>query len=252
MRVLAPLALFASVYLATFAIGLWLSVPNAFWIGLASVVVATTMSVAMWERGDWNLGLRVEPRHVFFELAAGLGLATILVGSADLLVVVSTGVWHGLGDGFPLEELLLVFAPAALHEELLFRGYAFQKLWRWRRGVAIVIMSLAFTVLHLGNYGITPVGLTNIFLGGVLLSLAYERYRRLWFPIGIHFGWNILSGPLLGHPVSGYVPEATVFTVVGDGPSVLTGGDFGIEGSIWMTVMEIVAIVLLSRKNVEH
>ena len=42
----------------------------------------------------------------------------------------------------------------------------------------------------------------NLILAGILLALAYERFERLWFPIGIHFLWNILSGPILGYGVN--------------------------------------------------
>jgi hypothetical protein len=89
-------------------------------------------------------------------------------------------------------------------------------------------------------------GLTNVFLGGVLLGLAYEKYGRLWFPIGLHFAWNVMSGPVLGHEVSGYESMTTVFVERGQGAAWLTGGDFGIEGSIWMTLTELTAIAFLA------
>jgi membrane protease YdiL (CAAX protease family) len=88
--------------------------------------------------------------------------------------------------------------------------------------------------------------LTNLFLAGVLLCVAYERYGRLWFPIGIHFGWNILSGPILDYDVSGYVSAASVWRMAGSGPPWLTGGAFGIEGSVWIGVMEVAAIGCLN------
>jgi hypothetical protein len=59
-----------------------------------------------------------------------------------------------------------------------------------------------------------------------------------------------MSGPILGHEVSGYDSSLTVFVERGSGPVWLTGGDFGIEGSAWMTVTELIAIVALwSRSN---
>ena len=44
-----------------------------------------------------------------------------------------------------------------------------------------------------------------------------------------------MSGPILGHEVSGYESMATVFVERGQWPGWLTGGEFGIEGSVWMT-----------------
>jgi hypothetical protein len=77
--------------------------------------------------------------------------------------------------------------------------------------------------------------------------LAYERYQRLWFPIGIHFVWNVLSGPILGYGVSGYVAETAVFRTIGSGPLLVTGGAFGIEGSVWMAAAELGGIFWLAR-----
>ncbi len=33
--------------------------------------------------------------------------------------------------------------------------------------------------------------------------VAYWRTRSLWFPLGLHFGWNWVQGAMLGSPVSG-------------------------------------------------
>jgi hypothetical protein len=64
--------------------------------------------------------------------------------------------------------------------------------------------------------------------------------------------WNVMSGPMLGYDVSGYDSDRSAFTVVGTGPALLTGGAFGIEGSVWMTVVEGAAIVALWRMNAER
>ena len=79
----------------------------------------------------------------------------------------------------------------------------------------------------------------------MLLALSYERYARLWFPIGIHLAWNILSGPILGYPVSGFVAAESVLRTAISGPLWLAGGNFGIEGSVWMGVAEVGGIVWL-------
>ena len=66
--------------------------------------------------------------------------------------------------------------------------------------------------------------MANLILAGVLLALAYERYERLWFPIGIHIAWNVASGPILGYDVSGYVPSQTVLRTIGTA-NVVDRGD---------------------------
>ncbi|HEX2062662.1 MAG TPA: CPBP family intramembrane glutamic endopeptidase, partial [Thermoanaerobaculia bacterium] len=119
------------------------------------------------------------------------------------------------------------------------------KMARANRAFAVIFVAIVFAALHGNNSSVTPLGLANIFLGGLLLGLAYQRYGRLWFPIGLHLAWNLMSGPILGHEVSGYEALHTVFREAGGGPELLTGGEFGIEGSVWMTVVELCGIALL-------
>lgn len=244
-RVVAPLALFVFFYVATLILLTWLRFPYIQWLGLLSVSVATAATIAIRDRGRWDLGLFVPPRLAVPEFLFGSAFGAVLVGACAALVVLTTDLRHEPGVGFPWREVLLVYIPAAVHEELLFRGYAFQKLHRWHRSFALVFVALVFAALHMGNAAVSWLGLTNIFLGGVLLGLAYERYGRLWFPIGLHLAWNIMSGPILGHEVSGYDSMATVLVERGHGPGWLTGGEFGVEGSVWMTVMELAGIAVL-------
>jgi uncharacterized protein len=241
--------LFLSFYVATLFVLGWVRFPLPQVGALLASAIATFVSILLWEhRGStFYLGLLAPPLTILRESALGLLSGVVIIGSCALLVVASTDVRHEPGSGFPWRELWLVFLPAALHEELLFRGYPFQKLLAWHRGFALLFVAFVFAVLHGRNSSVTVIGLTNIFLGGLLLGLAYELFRRLWFPIGLHLAWNLMSGPIIGHEVSGYRADRTVFVERGSGPSWLTGGDFGIEGSAWMTLVEVIAIVLLNR-----
>lgn len=240
-----------SFYVATLFLLTAARVPFRYWIGLIAVSVATAATIGIIEHGRWNLGLFVSPKLATRELVVGIVWGIVLIGACSLLIVLSTEVRHERGRGFPWLELAAVFAPAVLHEELLFRGYAFQKLRRWNRLFALLAIALVFAALHSGNSSVTVLGLTNIFLGGILLGLAYERYDRLWFPIGLHLAWNLMTGPILGHEVSGYVSDGTIFVERGSGVWWLTGGEFGIEGSAWMTLIECCAVAWLMKTNAE-
>lgn len=245
--------MFACTYLATFlSLGyaaVAAGVPFYQWVGLISVTVATAVTVAILERGRWRLGLFVRPTLAVRELLFGLLFAVILILACDALILLANGARHGPGSGFPWMELMTVFLPAAIHEELAFRGYLFQKLRQWRRGAAIILSAAVFAALHGWNIGVSPIALGNVFLAGVLLALSYERYARLWFPIGIHLAWNVLSGPILGYPVSGFVAGESVLRTTLSVPVWLTGGNFGIEGSVWMGVAELVGILFFMRSS---
>jgi membrane protease YdiL (CAAX protease family) len=160
--------------------------------------------------------------------------------------VLTSEVREARGSGFPWRELLTTVAPAAVHEELLFRGYAFQKIYRRQRGFAIIFVAAIFASLHMGNDAVTVLGLTNVFLGGILLGLAYARFARLWFPIGLHLAWNLMTGPILGHEVSGYQSARTLFIESGGGAVWITGGEFGLEGSAWLTLVVLCAIAVMN------
>lgn len=248
-RVLAPLALFISIYLASFLTLLRTHALPVQWSAMISVTAATVLAIVIWDRGRWRLGLAATPLTTLRELGGGTLFACVLIGAADLLIVATTDIHHRRGNGFPWMELLLVYIPAVLHEELLFRGYAYQKLRLWHRGVAVLLSSLVFMLLHMGNDAVTPLALTNIFIGGVLLALAYERRESLLFPIGLHFAWNLASGPILGYQVSGYVSAVSLLITDGSGRPELTGGAFGIEGSVFMTALECAAIAVLWQMN---
>lgn len=233
-------------YVATTLLLLRSRLPLGQSAGLIAVSVATFLIVAWWERGRWRLGFFVAPLLALRDLVFGSLFGAALVGACALAIVLTTDLAHAPGRGFPWLELLAVYVPAAVHEELLFRGYAFQKLYAWRPRFALWFVAAGFAALHLGNPSLSSIGIANVFLGGILLGLAYVRYGRLWFPIGVHLAWNLMSGPILGHEVSGYESISTVFVELGSGPEWLTGGEFGIEGSLWMTAAELIGIALLA------
>jgi hypothetical protein len=237
-----------SVYLAIFVASGFLLRGYPQWAALLSVTVATCTVVIVWEHRRFKIGFFVPPALATREALLGVGFASILILACDGLIVLFSNVRQSWTGGFPVADVFAVFIPAALHEELAFRGYVYQKLREWSRSVAIAISSLVFALLHGGNYGVSPLAIANIVVAGVLLALAYERYRRLWFPIGVHFAWNVLSGPILGFPVSGFVTRGSLIRVSGAGSALVTGGSFGIEASLCATAVEVIGIIWLAAR----
>jgi len=229
-----------SVYLATFLF-LGYATRVVYVSAFVAACTATAFTNLVLDRGEWRIGLLVPPRFALrdFVIGAWLGVSSIVV--IDFLI----GLPHISGRGFPSRELFLVYVPAAMHEEIVFRGYLFQKTRAWHRGFAIASSALLFGSLHVMNGGITMVAVANLVIAGVMLALAYEMYERLWLPIGIHLAWNVMSGPILGYGVSGYSTEASVFVTVPRGATWLSGGSFGIEGSVWATVVELIVVAFL-------
>jgi membrane protease YdiL (CAAX protease family) len=138
---------------------------------------------------------------------------------------------------------------AAAGEDVMMRGYILQELMRkFSTGASIVVSSLIFTALHgaaLVQSDMALIGALNIFLASVLLSLAYLATRTLWLPIGIHAGWNIAQGPLLGFNVSGNDFGTAWKPVTMSGPEVMTGGAFGLEASVLGLIGPTLGILML-------
>ena len=144
--------------------------------------------------------------------------------------------------------VLLVLVFGALGEELMFRGYPFQRLEEGIGAIgAIAVFSVLFGAVHLSNPGASIWGLINTVLIGIVLAIAYLRTRALWLPWGIHFGWNAALGFLFGLPVSGLRLFNVIVRTSATGPKWMTGGSYGIEASATGTIAVVVGLVIVWR-----
>jgi uncharacterized protein len=185
------------------------------------------------------------------EFFGGLALGVTLF-SAVIVVLWLLRVYHlqarettaGLGAG-ALSALL-----AATVEETLIRGFLFRIVQMlggtW---IALIISSAFFGAAHAFNPGATVTSSLAIALeAGVLLAAAYVLTGRLWFPMGLHAGWNFSEGSLYGLSVSGFTAKNALTQGSLTGPVILTGGAFGPEASIVAVLLCFgVAILLLWR-----
>jgi membrane protease YdiL (CAAX protease family) len=136
---------------------------------------------------------------------------------------------------------------AAAVEEITFRGYAFQRLVDAMGPVgAVIILSVAFSLVHLWNPAHSWLSTLNTILVGVAFSIAYLRTRSLWLPLGMHFAWNFVLGYGLGLPVSGIPFSKALLSASVVGSTALTGGDYGPEGGLCATLVILAALIYLS------
>lgn len=152
------------------------------------------------------------------------------------------------GSTFAAVALMLpAWLLQASTEEAVVRGYLLQWHGFKQRGwVAILTTSAGFAILHLQA---DPLVLANILLFGVFFSLISLAQGSVWLAAGIHAGWNLTQGNILGIPVSGLASPVSLLTLepaVGARPW-LTGGGFGVEGSAATTVVLAIAVLLSYR-----
>jgi len=139
-------------------------------------------------------------------------------------------------------------------QEVLARGYIFQTIQTQTNSIwAIFITSILFVLYHAaGLQGDWFLPAINLFCAGILFGVAFYVTGNLWLPIAIHFFWNFLLGPVLGLSVSGQDLANNWHAFTLQGPSLFTGGEFGIEGSLVVTVITILGIAILVRWYLEN
>ena len=195
-------------------------------------------------------------------LAKETGLGLLIGGgvfSGAIGVLAALGAYHVSGINAHFQPLvpLLLFLVVAVGEEMIFRGYIFQTLeTRWGSGIALAVSALFFGMAHLGN----PIaGLTSaqrligpgfiVFEASILMTAGYLLTRRLWLPIGLHWGWNFFESAVYGTTESGFdgSPFDTLLRSHVAGPFLITGGPFGPEASLVCLVVGSLAGLFLLR-----
>jgi len=234
---------------------------SAFFLTLNGVVSTAVALFVGWLCGKYLERLPFDSLGASFKNRWLLNLLIGLAGGA-ITFAIGAGVgtaFGGLSFSFnseaPANSIVttllfsfLVFAAAAAFEEALFRGYILQTFVRsglaWP---AIIITSVAFGAVHLGNPNANWISSVNTALAGIWFGVAYLKTRDLWFPTGLHLAWNWTQGSIFGVEVSGLtdIVKHPVLRETDIGPAWLTGGDYGIEGGIATTVALIVSMIVI-------
>ncbi|MEV6304883.1 type II CAAX endopeptidase family protein [Actinoplanes sp. NPDC051861] len=142
---------------------------------------------------------------------------------------------HGIGSVSGAVGMIGFMAAAATTEELLFRGVLFRVIEeRTGTWIALFGTGLVFGLMHLANPDASLWGAIAIAIeAGFMLAACYAATRNLWVPIGLHFGWNFALGGISGAVVSGNGESTGLLDATTSGPALLSGGDFGPEGSLY-------------------
>jgi len=226
----------------------WLRVSGAPQILLQGLSATAGAMLATYLIGVRGLGLDLQTlrwrgkgwgaRPVRWGFALGVAAAAL---SILLAVALGRGRWVGDG-GTPLEfaaraaETLIVLAPAAFSEELLFRGVPLVLAAKLLgRAPAVALLAALFALAHMLNPNVTAQGLANVGLAGVFLGAAFYCPGGIWTASAAHLGWNATLA-VSGTAVSGVPFDMPAIDFHVGGPSWLTGGRFGPEGGLLATL----------------
>jgi uncharacterized protein len=255
------------------AVGGYAVLSSVLWPGrtpgvLAAAGLQSAAALAAFGAATWVFGFRVArldraalrwvPGGRAGLRAAGRGL---LLGAAPAAVALALAVplagarWSPDGGSLAgwlatVGTLAASLGPAALAEEIIFRGVPLVVLAApFGRPGAVLGLATVFAAGHLLNPGLTPLALGNIALAGVFLGTAFYLPGGLWTATGAHLGWNLTLAALAA-PVSGLpLPVAGVSYWPG-GPAWLTGGAFGPEGGLLVT-LTLAAVTVVAARRVD-
>lgn len=215
--------------------------------------VATALGISI---GTYLMIVKIENRRLteyllnvnIISLLKGFLLGIVLMSLFSSLMIVVGWIQFNFNIfSFHLVTSFILYFFVAVAEEILARGYILNNLrHRFNAPVALVVSSVIFGAMHVGNDYFTWIGFANISLSGFLMGLVALKSKSVSAAIGLHWSWNFFQGPVFGFAVSGHQELGILKTNFG-ADKIFTGGNFGAEGSIILTSISIVFIGLVYR-----
>ena len=210
-------------------------------INLVFALIATAI-FAMFERrglGAYGLPLRrAFGANTWEGFVAGIAMA----GAVAVGMYVLGGMQiHGLaltGQALAMAGLAWLGANVlvGLAEELWFRAYFLQSLWKsigfWPASIVIAAIFAALHYFFKEGENIWDV-ITLVSLS-MMLCYSVKRTGTLWFAVGFHIAFDFMQFFVIGTPNGNLIPQGRMFDVTFNGPTWLTGGLLGTEASFLM------------------
>ena len=156
-------------------------------------------------------------------------------------------------DKFELVPFIILFIAVFVQsaaEEMICRGFIYQRVLRTYRGrfwLAVIINSVFFGMIHLGNNGISAMAVVDLVVTGLLFSAMVYYFDSLWMAMAAHAGWNFTQSILAGLPNSGNVVPYSVFKLdaAAARDSFFYNVAFGVEGTAPAITIQAVVLVAL-------
>ena len=233
---------------------------SGFWESLLLITGFVLIYVMLWlwlrffeKRPFWTLGY--ETKNALIQYARGFLVGAVMFGATVGILAATNSIAFEKGD--PTQQglaalggVVVVFIGWAVQggaEEVLFRGWVLPVLGaRYRPWIGLLVSSLIFALLHGLNPGLSAIALVNLVLFGVFAGLYAMREGSIWGISAWHGVWNWVQGNFFGFEVSGTNPSGgTLLNLMETGKDELTGGIFGPEGGLAVTIVLLIAITVI-------
>lgn len=230
-----------------------------FWMSMQLISSFAMIYVILWlwlkffeKRPFWTMGY--ELKNALMQYGRGFLFGTIMFAGAVGILALFKSVEFEFGDpaaqGFPaLGGVTLVLVGWIVQggaEEILMRGWVLPVIGaRTRPWIGLLVSSVLFSLLHLLNPGLSVIAVVNLALFGVFAGFYAMREGSLWGISALHTVWNWVQGNFFGFEVSGMnASGGTLINLTESGADWLTGGPFGPEGGLAVTVVLVIGTAL--------
>ncbi len=190
-------------------------------------------------------------------------LLSVIVLAPIFAVMCALGIYEFTGFGTVSASMFAVYFGAflvqATSEEIMCRGFLMTSIGKkFAKPVAVFFGSVAFIAPHLQS--MTPFGsediisIANLVLVSIFFSILFYKYDTIGMCAGFHMGWNFIVSYVCGLQLSGMESsgESLVNMNVNASSIFLSGGEYGLEGSVIVTValalIDLLAFFVLRRQ----
>lgn len=211
------------------------------------IVAAIIYCRCIEKRSLFSVGFN--KRGIAAEYLLGLLTGALMIALPALICHITGCVSFSFdSSASPLVIVLffIAFVLQGMGEEVLFRGYLMTSLTRRHNvWVAIIVSALTFSAFHIPNANFSIIAFINITLFGIFAGVFMLKRGSIWAVGAIHTAWNFLQGNIFGISVSGNPKFSSVLAASNAGfGSILSGGDFGLEGGLGVTVALLAALLI--------
>jgi len=213
-------------------------------------VIGILYCVVLEKRSIASMGFR--KRNWFLEYLGGAAVGIASISVAALIGILTGGYSFSLAkpQAWWLILFFFGFIVQGMSEEVLCRGYLMVSMSRKTPVIVCVILtSVIFALMHIFNPGFGLIPFINLVLSGLSFAIYVLKRGNIWGACAMHTFWNFYQGPIFGISVSGTgATENAVLSAITNPLSsmnIWTGGDFGIEGSLCVTIAEVLTLVFV-------
>lgn len=192
----------------------------------------------------WNIRKDIVVKNLKVETLLGI-VCFLLLAFPIYFVNLAFGSLSILGFGniniLAIVGFLILFYFQSFSEEILTKSFLYEKVKANSNiYLAVIIQTLFFGFLHLGNPNMGILPLIGLFTAGVFLNAVYIYTKSLHAVTVTHALWNFTQFAIFNIPVSGNdISRFSIFNSNINTNIWLIDRNFGIEASILIIILEL-------------